>query len=454
MNIFKILASGHGSISETNISAFLGYLLNPNEDHGLGSIFLRKILAEHYKFNPNSNLSSLVNENGDIKDLSLGSEYRIEVYLEQAFNDSKTNQIVDVVVFIYKININKTHSLFLNQLKEKRKLINIILIEVKKYSDASDKGKSDLGNLVNQLTKQFGNTKKQLEQLEQLKPEDIIIDLGNKEFLNNISLIYITPKGKNSDSKKVKQKKGKVDPEEVFKDFYNNKTFKGYPKSHLYWKTEDEETFSTLIKKYKENDKDETISLSEDEKIFSIESIIESIISPEVGMRSEIIPTYTSETLQSFSNFIYSDFKSIIKEKSINKEYVEPVHYKTLDELWESKKCKLNKTEFDRVKEIFENINEREKFKIPEHTKTHLLTFYSNNYDRLCSISVRSTSAVMLMLNSIVSEKIKEELDRMEIDWKIGINKDGDLLIKLDNFKDTQILSFIEFLYNNCNNNR
>lgn len=33
MNIFKILASGHGSISETNISAFLGYLLNPNEDH-------------------------------------------------------------------------------------------------------------------------------------------------------------------------------------------------------------------------------------------------------------------------------------------------------------------------------------------------------------------------------------------------------------------------------------
>ena len=35
MNIFKILSSGDGSIKEPNISAFLGYLLDPNQEHGL-----------------------------------------------------------------------------------------------------------------------------------------------------------------------------------------------------------------------------------------------------------------------------------------------------------------------------------------------------------------------------------------------------------------------------------
>ena len=43
MNIFKTLASGSGSINEPNVSAFLGYLLNPKEDHGLGDAFLKKI---------------------------------------------------------------------------------------------------------------------------------------------------------------------------------------------------------------------------------------------------------------------------------------------------------------------------------------------------------------------------------------------------------------------------
>ena len=40
MNIFKILASGNGTIKEPSVSAFLGYLLNPKEDHGLGDAFL------------------------------------------------------------------------------------------------------------------------------------------------------------------------------------------------------------------------------------------------------------------------------------------------------------------------------------------------------------------------------------------------------------------------------
>lgn len=44
MNVFKVLSSGHGNVSETNISAFLGYLLNPKADHGLNAEFLKSFL--------------------------------------------------------------------------------------------------------------------------------------------------------------------------------------------------------------------------------------------------------------------------------------------------------------------------------------------------------------------------------------------------------------------------
>lgn len=46
MNIFETLARGKGCINEENISSFLGYLLDPNEDHGLKNIFLNRFLQE------------------------------------------------------------------------------------------------------------------------------------------------------------------------------------------------------------------------------------------------------------------------------------------------------------------------------------------------------------------------------------------------------------------------
>lgn len=42
MNIFKILANGKGSVNEENISAFLGYLLDPSGDHGLRHEFIKR----------------------------------------------------------------------------------------------------------------------------------------------------------------------------------------------------------------------------------------------------------------------------------------------------------------------------------------------------------------------------------------------------------------------------
>ncbi len=45
MNIFEALSHGKGCINEENVSSFLGYLLSPNEDHGLGTTFLEDFLT-------------------------------------------------------------------------------------------------------------------------------------------------------------------------------------------------------------------------------------------------------------------------------------------------------------------------------------------------------------------------------------------------------------------------
>lgn len=49
MNIFRVLASGDGSINEPNISALLGYLLDPSEDHGISNHLLNSILKDFNK---------------------------------------------------------------------------------------------------------------------------------------------------------------------------------------------------------------------------------------------------------------------------------------------------------------------------------------------------------------------------------------------------------------------
>ena len=72
MNIFKVLANGDGTLNEANISAFLGYLLDPYQDHGLGHEFLKRIIQKiEFQISDNFNIY----------------KYEYEVILEQAFRD-------------------------------------------------------------------------------------------------------------------------------------------------------------------------------------------------------------------------------------------------------------------------------------------------------------------------------------------------------------------------------
>jgi hypothetical protein len=129
MNIFKVLSSGYGRVNETNVSAFLGYLLNPNSDHGLNAAFLKEILK---CFDPNILLTIFNNEKIDEIDLSTRSKYLTEVFLEKNFKNGNRVDIdnrVDIVVKITKrVSLGTTDS---DEIFNHNDPIAIFLVEVK-----------------------------------------------------------------------------------------------------------------------------------------------------------------------------------------------------------------------------------------------------------------------------------------------------------------------------------
>ena len=178
MNIFKILSSGDGSIKEPNISAFLGYLLDPNKEHGLKDHLLRLLIRPLID---NENKKLLIYDS--IVNLTNESSFSVNVELERKVKiNSNKDRYIDIVITI----------------SEKNEPIFIVCIE-NKIRDSSV--------TINQLT----------EQLEGIK----------KDYINNevpIGFIYLTP---------TFTKKSELEFEE-FKN-KNNKI----PAYHLLWNGED-----------------------------------------------------------------------------------------------------------------------------------------------------------------------------------------------------------------------
>ncbi|KIO53243.1 PD-(D/E)XK nuclease family protein [Flavobacterium hibernum] len=100
MNIFRILSSNDGSINEPNVSSFLAYLLDPNEDHGISSFllqaFLNSILAIDNDF------LKKIQFGGKITDLSKYSGYSINIKPELTVNieSKKKRRDIDIVLEI------------------------------------------------------------------------------------------------------------------------------------------------------------------------------------------------------------------------------------------------------------------------------------------------------------------------------------------------------------------
>lgn len=95
MNIFKILSSYDGSIKEPNISSFLAYLLDINEDHGISDLLLRSIITDFKNINP-SFFDKVKTSNLNQFDISINPEY--SVFLNNKRRD------IDIVIEIYNEN--------------------------------------------------------------------------------------------------------------------------------------------------------------------------------------------------------------------------------------------------------------------------------------------------------------------------------------------------------------
>ena len=101
MNIFKILSSYDGSIKEPNISSFLAYLLDLNEDHGLSDLLLKSIILDFQNQNPIF-FNKIKTSNLNQFDITINPEY--SVFLNNKRRD------IDIVIEIY--NENKEEPLY------------------------------------------------------------------------------------------------------------------------------------------------------------------------------------------------------------------------------------------------------------------------------------------------------------------------------------------------------
>jgi hypothetical protein len=261
MNIFKILASGDGSINEPNVSAFLGYLLNPRADHGIGDELLKNLLYSLYEKNRESSLKEfLIDKYDACRNLSANSNFEIEVLLEQAFTSSETDkkEIVDIVILCFEKKIKRTESLAKIVLSNSNKgeLKQIFLIENKIRDGATREGQliNQCKSTIDTLTKLLGKREEEIKKI--------------------LSIIFISPNGDKSNSQYLQLKQ---DPNIAI------------PKLHIHW--------SELLE-----------NRDTDYSKYTITSFLKTILLNEATGEIEAINEYTKSTIKSFITFIDNDF--------------------------------------------------------------------------------------------------------------------------------------------------
>jgi len=194
MNIFKILTRGDGKINEPSVTAFMGYLLNPNEDHGLDDEFLKLLLNALIDDNNKSFYKEII-DGEEIRDLA--SIFTVDVRVERKLPFKKTSRDIDIVIEIKGIT------------PENDKSIHVIAIE-NKIRDASS------------------------EALQLQEQSAALVDFyKDGSYLPRISQVYLTPDGQKSI------------------DNFNNSKQKinsGIELKHIRWKSESGNILSLLKK--------------------------------------------------------------------------------------------------------------------------------------------------------------------------------------------------------------
>lgn len=109
MNIFSVLSMGKSRLNETSMSAMLGYLLSPYQDHGLGSKFLVSFLeianeASHGVY-------------ADLVKKIRNHDAKVEIDLEVQYYSGNKRSDVDVQMKIIEAGVEKHRIIIENKIK-------------------------------------------------------------------------------------------------------------------------------------------------------------------------------------------------------------------------------------------------------------------------------------------------------------------------------------------------
>lgn len=106
MNIFSVLSTGKSNIHEPSISAMFGYLLNPNQDHGLG----RKVINNFLKLsNANQIYANFINDKA----------IKFEIDLEVLYQCKNKKNYIDIQIKILDSSYNELHRIIIeNKIKQ------------------------------------------------------------------------------------------------------------------------------------------------------------------------------------------------------------------------------------------------------------------------------------------------------------------------------------------------
>lgn len=270
MNIFKILANGHGTVSETNVSAFLGYLLDPNADHGIGyeflNLFLEEVLSE-------KNTS----DETDFKPY----QYDYQVFFEQKFKETNNNksEAIDICIVCYETkNEGKSMSVMSDFISNNKEIKSVFLIENK------IKGEPTKG----QLSNQFLAFK---DQFSEIKP-DFNID--------NIHSVYITPET-------IK-----------FNKEFDTNTNKIQNKTHLHWNNNDDENNSIkkLLQEILIKEANYEIDPLNEYTKHTIKAFIQFINNDFKSIKEEKSERKSNQDLHNSTESLFNEYKDILDEES------------------------------------------------------------------------------------------------------------------------------------------
>ncbi len=145
MNLFDILSAGRRCLSEENISSIMAWLIDPNQTHGCGYLFLKKILEKIDK----NKFNGWFDDFSNLVAYRTGNKINISVVLEHPVEDIESGRTrdIDIVIWLTKGETNECDIICIENKIKDGTIEEKQLIEEYTYLKNSQKNKSNISFL-------------------------------------------------------------------------------------------------------------------------------------------------------------------------------------------------------------------------------------------------------------------------------------------------------------------